>query len=187
VSRRRCRVRPQSRAFHLLPLCSALPPGTEGIGAAFADSFRGYERGSRPSVLRHVVDGDGRHPIRAGPHGNNRSLPRGLQRQEADPSERRIRLAEIGPTHAAKFAPLRGLFPFRRGEGRESKDERSCGCRMANELLIPPPHLIPSARAQNGEAKPRAANLRERSSQRRASAAILLRFPSQRNIYLASA
>lgn len=51
--------------------------------------------------------------------------------------------------------------------GRESKDERSGGCRMANELLILPLHLFPSAGEQKVEAKPKVLNFRE-SSQRRA-------------------
>jgi hypothetical protein len=52
------------------------------------------------------------------------------------------------------------------GEGRESKDERFCGCRMANELLILPLHLIQSALGQKVEAKPVACRHRERSQGR---------------------
>ena len=51
---------------------------------------------------------------------------------------------------------------------RESKDERSCGCRMANELLILPLHLIQSVLGQKVEAKPMGRCHRERSQGRAA-------------------
>ena len=50
--------------------------------------------------------------------------------------------------------------------GRESKDECSCGCRMANELLILPLHLIQSALGQKVEAKPMGRSCREQSQSR---------------------
>src|SRR5262245_9306340 len=61
---------------------------------------------------------------------------------------------------------LAATLSHRMGEGRESKDECSRGCRMANELLILPLHQTQSALGLKVEAKPVSCSHRERSQGR---------------------
>jgi hypothetical protein len=60
------------------------------------------------------------------------------------------------------ISPHPALSPRPRGEGRESKNERSSEVRTANIMLILTLRLIPPARNQKAEAKP-VGNHRERS------------------------